>query len=101
MESKVAAYKAEHDAATASLTEHKARLKECDKGISACAQRKEGLTRQIAELGIDRKKMEHECASSRSCAVFPHVHCVFQPVGCDAELDRQQAAGLSSLRTFS
>ncbi len=60
MEAQVAACKAEHDAATASLAEHKARLRDCDKGIAACAQRKEGLTRRIAEHGIDRKKMEHE-----------------------------------------
>ena len=60
MEQKVDKYKAEHETAIASLTEHKARLKECDKSIAACDQRKEGITRQIAELGINRKKMEHE-----------------------------------------
>ena len=60
MGKKVADCTAEHEAATASLAEHKARLKECDRGISACAQRREGVARQLAELGIDRKKMEHE-----------------------------------------
>ena len=60
MEQKVALCKAEHEAAKASLAEQKARLKECDKGISACAQRKESLSRQASELALDRKKMEHE-----------------------------------------
>ena len=60
MEQKVALCKAEHEAATASLAEQKARLKECDKGISACAQRTESLSRQASELALDRKKMEHE-----------------------------------------
>ena len=60
LDQKAAACKAEHEAAKANLAEHKARLKECDKGISSCAQHKENLARQIAELGIDRKKMDHE-----------------------------------------
>ena len=60
MEQTVAECKAEHEAAMSILTEHKARLKECDKSISDCDQRKEGITRQVAELGISRKKMEHE-----------------------------------------
>lgn len=57
---RVAAGKAEYDSAASELEERRARLKACDRQISALAKAKAELVDKLTGLAVEQKKLGHK-----------------------------------------
>lgn len=60
LEQAVAAIKSEYESAAARLDELRQRLKECDREISALAADKANLARQLTDLAVEKKRLQHK-----------------------------------------
>lgn len=56
----VAATREEYQAVASQLEQHRARLRECDKEISALVKSQDGLNKQLSDTNVERKKIEHK-----------------------------------------
>ena len=66
----VAAAKSEYGSAAARLEELRQRLKECDREIGALAAEKANLARQLTDLAVEKKKLQHKYRTFVCCCCY-------------------------------
>lgn len=60
LEKQAAAARRAYEESAAQLEQRRARLRECDKEISAVAREGEELSKQLTDTNVERQKLEHK-----------------------------------------